>query len=174
MMPTVRTPPATQSQHLCIFDSGSSLVAVAVSGRAIPCVPQSELFRMLTQQFPFLDPATITIDLAERLHRLARDGARLAQLSLVPPAQLQAAPLLDSYRPIVTSLGVRLVGHVTGHPELGTRDVVTSQLWWADPNGAWVRTLSRYYRLGAPAPANDDAGDVSIVPGYPFGGASRH
>jgi hypothetical protein len=138
---------------------------------AVPSAPESELFRMLTKQFPFLDPATITIDLTERLHRLATDGARLAQLGLVP-AQLQMAPLLDCYRPIVTSLGVRLIGHVTGHPKLGSRDIVTSQLWWADPNGTWVRTLSRYYRLGAPAPANDD-GDVSIAPGHPFG-ASRH
>jgi hypothetical protein len=129
---------------------------------------------MLTRQFPFLDPATITDGLTRRLHHLARDGVRLAQLGFVPPSQLQTAPLLDRYRPIVTSLGVRLVGHVTGHPELGSREIVTSQLWWADPNGTWVRTLSRYYRLGAPAPANDDADEVSIMQGHPFGGASRH
>lgn len=129
---------------------------------------------MLTRQFPFLDPATITEDLTGRLQRLARDSARLAQLGLVPPGQLHAAPLLDRYRPVITSLGVRLVGHVTGHPEFGTREIITSQLWWADPNGTWVRTLSRYYRLGAPAPAKDDADDVSIIPDSPLGSASRH
>lgn len=129
---------------------------------------------MLTRQFPFLDPATITEDLTGRLQRLAKDGVRLAQLGLVPPGQLHAAPLLERYRPVITSFGVRLVGHVTGHPEFGTRKVITSQLWWADPNGRWVRTLSRYYRLGTPAPANDDADEVSIVPDHPFGGAFRH
>lgn len=29
--------------------------------------------------------------------------------------------------------------------------IMTSPLWFADPEGRWVRTLSRYYRLGPPA-----------------------
>jgi hypothetical protein len=28
---------------------------------------------------------------------------------------------------------------------------MTTALWFADPDGSWVRTLSRFYRLGPPA-----------------------
>jgi hypothetical protein len=31
-------------------------------------------------------------------------------------------------------------------------EIMTSQIWAADPNGRWVRTMSRYYRLGARSP----------------------
>jgi hypothetical protein len=44
--------------------------------------------------------------------------------------------------------GVRLVGHDRGHPLLGDRAVVTSSVWFADPNDTWARTLSRFYKLG--------------------------
>jgi hypothetical protein len=51
--------------------------------------------------------------------------------------------------------GVRLIGHANGHPRHGDRWVLTTQLWFADPDGAWIRTLSRFYRLGAPAGRDD-------------------
>jgi len=43
----------------------------------------------------------------------------------------------------------------TGHPIHGDRRVMTTQVWFADPDGAWIRTLSRFYRLGAPADLDD-------------------
>jgi hypothetical protein len=44
---------------------------------------------MLTEQFPFLDPAAITIDLAERLQKLADDCTILAQGGIAPPSHLR-------------------------------------------------------------------------------------
>ena len=105
---------------------------------------------MLTELFPFLDPGQNPDDLARRLRALADDCNRLALGHPVAPAILQKAPLLDDWIPAVTPEGVRLIGHVTGHPIHGDRRVMTTPLWFADPDGAWVRTLSRFYRLGRP------------------------
>lgn len=105
---------------------------------------------MLTKAFPFLDPAGITPDLINRLRSLSDACADLRQNRAVPPILLQAAPKLDAYAPVVTPQGLRLVGEVSGHPLLPGRGrrIITSQVWLADPAGHWVRTLSRYYRLG--------------------------
>ncbi|WMT73347.1 DUF6634 family protein [Bradyrhizobium sp. Ash2021] len=111
---------------------------------------------MLTQLFPFLDPAHITPDLARRLRALADDCDRLEFGRPVSPLLLQASPLLEGWVPAMTPEGVQLVGHASGHPIHGDRMVMTTALWWADPDGTWVRTLSRFYRLGRPA-APDDA-----------------
>jgi hypothetical protein len=58
-----------------------------------------------------------------------------------------AAPMRD----VATRLRLHLVGQVTGHPRHGAGKIITSQLWWADPDGMWVRTLTRFYGLGRPA-----------------------
>ena len=105
---------------------------------------------MLTKTFPFLDVRRISPDLAARLQGLADDCARLAQDAPFVAARLRTAPVLDLYVPLVTPIGLHLVGQVTGHPRLGARTIVTSQLWFADPDGMWVRTLSRFYALGRP------------------------
>lgn len=105
---------------------------------------------MLTQMFSFLDPAAITPDLAGRLCALAADCERLRQRGSVSPIELQSAPRLDDWVILQTPLGVQLMGNGTGHPRLGDRAIVTSPVWFADPDGAWIRTLSRFYRLGAP------------------------
>jgi hypothetical protein len=107
---------------------------------------------MLTQMFPFLDPATITRDLVERLQSLATDCERLRQRGSVSPIELRFAHRIDDWVFLQTPLGIQLMGNVTGHPLLGGRAVVTSPLWFADPDGAWIRSLSRFYRLGAPLP----------------------
>ncbi len=110
---------------------------------------------MLTQMFPFLDPTHITPDLVRRLRALADDAARLQHMRPVSPVLLQDAPLMEDWVIAQTPLGLQLMGHVTGHPRLGDRMTVTSPLWFADPDGNWVRTLSRFYRLGPPGNPDD-------------------
>ena len=106
---------------------------------------------MLTEMFPFLDPVHITRELSDRLQALARDCLILEHDVTFVSARLRTAPFLDSYVPVISPLGLHLVGQVTQHPLLGSRRIVTSQVWIADPEGHWARTLSRFYRLGSPA-----------------------
>lgn len=105
---------------------------------------------MLIKSFPFLDYRRITPDFVGRLQMLADDCDRLAHGTSFVAARLRDAPVLDLYVPLVTPVGLHLVGQVSGHPRLGSRTIVTSQLWFADPDGMWVRTLSRFYALGRP------------------------
>ena len=104
---------------------------------------------MLTQLFPFLDPSHIAPTLSRRLRDLADDCDHFELGRSVRPL-LQQAPLLEDWVPILTRQGVQLLGRVTGHPILGDGTAATTQLWFADPDGAWVRILSRFYRLGPP------------------------
>lgn len=105
---------------------------------------------MLTTMFPFLDPATLSRELAERLRTLSDDVERIDRFGSVSMIALHTAPRIDDWTVVRTALGIRLVGRMTGHPLLGDRTATTSPLWFADPDGAWVRTLSRFYRLGMP------------------------
>lgn len=106
---------------------------------------------MLTELFPFLDPIHATSDLALRLRTLADDTAHLQQKRSVSPALLRSAPRLKYWVPVQRPEGLRLIGQVTGHPLIKGPMIMTSPLWFADPGGNWIRTLSRYYRLGPPA-----------------------
>jgi hypothetical protein len=110
---------------------------------------------MLTQLFPFLDPAHITPDLGRRLRALADDCDRLQLRCSISPILLRSAPLLEDWLPAMTPEGVRLIGYASGHPIHGDRMVMTTALWWAGRDGTWVRTLSRFYRLGRPAHPDD-------------------
>jgi hypothetical protein len=105
---------------------------------------------MLIRAFPFLDPRRITTGVSERLQSLAADCALLARDAPFISARLRTAPVLDRYSPVLSPLGLQLVGDVTGHPQLGSRRILTSQVWFADPEDRWVRTLSRFYRLDRP------------------------
>jgi hypothetical protein len=106
---------------------------------------------MLTLNFPFLRPDNLEADLPAKLYRLADDIALLRQREQPYAGDLRAAPRLDKWTVVMTPLGLRLTGTVTGHPLLGDRSVMTSSIWVADPDARWVRTLSRYYRLGEPS-----------------------
>ncbi|HZV04659.1 MAG TPA: DUF6634 family protein [Gemmataceae bacterium] len=110
---------------------------------------------MLTRLFPFLHPAHIKPDLTFRLRRLAEDCGRLELGVPVSQLELNKAPLLEDWGPTVTPQGLRLVGYATGHPVFGDGAVMTSPVCLADPDGAWVRTLSRFYRLGSPIELKD-------------------
>ena len=82
-------------------------------------------------------------DLGDELHAI-RDGVRPTAEDLVD------APLLDDWR-VVTKEVVALAGRVSGHPSVPDgRKVVTSE--YHATGETWVRTMSRYYRLGRRAP----------------------
>ncbi|UZE46943.1 hypothetical protein ONR75_18185 [Rhodopseudomonas sp. P2A-2r] len=123
---------------------------------------------MLTRIYRFLDPARIPHELPGRLQSLAQDCATLEYDVAFVLARLRTAPFLDLYSPVVTPLGLKLVGEVTQHPSLGSRRIITSQVWFADPDGCWARTVSRFYRLGRPA----DRIDIMRSPPLAFDGLS--
>jgi hypothetical protein len=109
---------------------------------------------MLTKKFPFLLPRNVGGTLPATLRRLADDLDRV-HASCGPTAEeLANAPLIVDWRCVLTPVGLSLGGFVAGHPLLGTRPARTSQLWAADAGGRWVRTLSRYYKLGISADAH--------------------
>lgn len=115
---------------------------------------------MLTECFPFLDPARLSADFVEQLRALAEDCAGLARDPSPTPERLRTAPRLDLYVPLVTPIGLHLVGQLPDRPLHGAGPIVTSQLWFADPEGSWVHTLTHLYRLGRPA---DPPGHDRIV-----------
>jgi hypothetical protein len=111
---------------------------------------------MLTDRFRFLAPRNIEPGLANRLRSLAVDMERIRNGSSPTAAELERAPTLDRWRAMVTPVGVRLTGRVRGHPRLGDTTALISPLWAADDEDRWVRTLSRFYRLGKPDLGADD------------------
>jgi hypothetical protein len=63
-------------------------------------------------------------------------------------AELAGAPLLDDWRVGTDGDALFFRGDVTGHPRLSDGEIVTSQVIAVDPHRAWIRTVSRWYRLG--------------------------
>jgi hypothetical protein len=122
---------------------------------------------MLTQMFPFLDPTTLTTDLGRRLRALADDCDHICGRRRVSPYVLDKAPCLDDWTAMQTALGIQLMGQVNGHPSLGDRSAVTSPVWIADPHDRWVRTLSRFYRLGPPSDRADIHRVIAFVSSAP-------
>lgn len=84
---------------------------------------------------------------AARLQRLSDDFRKFRTpeyfQSLTPETTLSKWALT----PVVT-FGLR--GEVAGHPELRDGPIETSQLFFIDQKLGLARTLSRWYRLGAP------------------------
>jgi hypothetical protein len=109
---------------------------------------------MLTEVFPFLLPRNIERGLPVLLRSLAADLDGIRHGAAPGANALADAPLIVEWHATLTPVGLRLAGFVAGHPLLGNRPAMTSQVWVADPAGKWVRTLSRFYKLGIPADAN--------------------
>jgi hypothetical protein len=116
--------------------------------------PSSKRTQMLTAVFPFLLPRNIECELPARLRSLA-DDLEVIRRGDAPRADVLAgAPLIVDWHATLSPLGLRLAGFVAGHPVLGNRPAMTSQVWVVDPAGKWVRTLNRFYKLGIPADGN--------------------
>jgi len=109
---------------------------------------------MLTEVFPFLLPTNIENDLPSKMRRLGDDLDRLRSGIGPTGAELAGAPLIEDWHAVLTPMGLRLTGFVSGHPGFSDRSTIISQLWAADASGRWVRTLSRFYRLGRIADAD--------------------
>jgi hypothetical protein len=105
---------------------------------------------MLTTDFPFLLPCHIEAAMPARLRDLAADLDRIRSGKGPTEAELASAPLIVGWQSALTPVGLRLIGFVAGHPRLGKTGAMTSQIWAADAEGTWIRTLSRFYRLGVP------------------------
>jgi uncharacterized protein DUF6634 len=104
---------------------------------------------MLTDAFPFLLPEHVGTSLPERLRSLAGDLERIRLGTGPRPDECTHAPLITDWRTVLSPLGLRLMGSVKDHPILGNCTAMTSQVWAADVDGQWIRTLNRFYRLGA-------------------------
>jgi hypothetical protein len=113
---------------------------------------------MITENFRFLLPRYIEPDLAAKLRVLADDLDRIRAGRAPTKAELAKAPLIVDWRLVLSPVGLRLMGFVAGHPRLGNTHAMTSQVWAAGADGAWIRTLSRFYRLGLPLHDEDHAG----------------
>lgn len=78
-----------------------------------------------------------------------REAARIAAGFVPGEAELAGAPLLSNWAVEAQPAGtVRLVGVVSGHPFIRDGWCTTSVVLAADMDAGWVRTVSRYYRLG--------------------------
>lgn len=95
------------------------------------------------------DAAFVASGEIARLEKLFADLRRIADGNAPTREDLACAPLLMDFG--VTYRPARcLRGDVIGHPRLGNRNVVTTELWAYSPQDHWARTYSRFYRLGTP------------------------
>lgn len=78
-----------------------------------------------------------------------REAGRIENGYVPTKADLTDAPILSDWmiEPLRGGL-YRLVGTVSDHPSIRDGWCTTSPVLAIDPLGAWVRTVSRYYRLG--------------------------
>lgn len=98
-----------------------------------------------------MDDTTTSFSInADDLERLLIDLRLIADNAGRSSLDLRSAPLLDQWT-IGFLPAPCLTGLVTGHPNLADNArVTTSQLVMFEPSKNWARTLSRFYRLGAP------------------------
>jgi len=95
-----------------------------------------------------------------RLRSLMEDVARLAAGWRPDEADLSTAPFLDDwyFSLYPGSDDLCLCGRVRGHPRLVDGLITTSPLVAISVENGWVRTCSRFYRLGRP----DRSGDAGV------------
>lgn len=105
----------------------------------------------MTIHFPGAGDVASTI---ESLRALADDLERLTMFQ--PNAELEAAPIIRNWSHTPRSVGA-LAGVVDGHPILGDKFVVTSEVFAIDAQRGWARTLSRFYRLGDALACNKES-----------------
>ncbi|PSH65298.1 DUF6634 family protein [Phyllobacterium sophorae] len=86
-----------------------------------------------------------------RLESLLRDLRAIRDGDAPSEATLLAAPVLSHWT-YARRLSPCFTGYMSGHPDIGEGHYgVTSEIWFTDPQYRFVRSLSRFYRLGMPA-----------------------
>ena len=85
----------------------------------------------------------------DRCDRLLSDLKAIREGAGPTEAELAAAPLIDQFSKVYEPVPC-LTGFIHGHPGLPDGPGRTSDLWVVAPEQGWVRTISRYYRLGQP------------------------
>lgn len=85
-----------------------------------------------------------------RLRGLANDLEQILNGKKPDETELSNAPLIEGWTFVLRPVGC-LTGKVTGHPGITQGDQgVTTEVFAFAPTDGYVRTLSRYYRLGSP------------------------
>ncbi len=88
--------------------------------------------------YEWLDDATV-VRLLKDLQR-----AETGDFASLPIAE---APVLANYKPVLGNV-FALSGTVTGHPRVRDgKEIVTSQLFYLNPEVGVARTMNRWYRL---------------------------
>lgn len=80
------------------------------------------------------------------------DIEKLLQEAVTKPSDevLASAPFLDGWWIIQAGHFLRARGQVDGHPSIDDPYVTTSPIMGLNATEGWMRTRSRYYRLGTP------------------------
>lgn len=87
----------------------------------------------------------------DRLHRLVADLRRLQDGYVPTDADLAGTPILEAWAWVEDRGHLCVMGIVAGHPIIPTgHRCVTSAVMAAADDDRWVRTVSRFYRLGRP------------------------
>ncbi|OYR15237.1 DUF6634 family protein [Brucella thiophenivorans] len=90
-------------------------------------------------------------EMIELLQNLLEDLKSLRDGNELNSEVLSKSPVLNGWSQTTRSTAC-LEGVVQEHPRLGKSKVIlTSDLYYLDPEMRFARTLSRYYRLGKPA-----------------------
>jgi len=66
------------------------------------------------------------------------------------PKDLDDAPVLTGWRLMLDGALLRAAGDLSGHPTISDPFVTTSPVLGFDAGAGWIRTRSRWYRLGEP------------------------
>ncbi len=91
---------------------------------------------------------TFRFDCPATVLRLFDDLRKLDDGTLDVASVLAHAPEISDYK-LVLGWSHALSGVVHGHPRLqGGNKIITSQLFYLDPQLGLARTMSRWYRLG--------------------------
>ena len=87
------------------------------------------------------------MNLKDKLASLVADLELISSGEGPSSDELVEAPMLVDWEQIELPV-IALAGYAIGHPKLGSGHITTTQIFAIAPDRTWVRTLSRYYRLG--------------------------